>query len=210
MNYYYDFLINLQDKYIYFYEWDNKDDIISLSKLIIIRVSSKVYEELFSNQVRVNKEFLDKVQNKGKMKNNKFIDYMCIFSDTKNAMVVEFDKEGNSIYKSSLLLDDELNICELAYSIDKTCVECEILKNEIFSSYTVQEEKIKQIIKLEINQCYKNNNLKKLKFLFVEWFNYLEKDIDKIIMKMNERLEDKITDKEYMIYNIIKTSYNNV
>lgn len=210
MHYYYDFLVNLQDKYIYFYEWDNRDEIISLAKLMIIRVSSKVYEEIFSNQVIVNDVFLEKVQNKGKMKNNKFIDYMCIISDTKNAMVVEFDKNGTSIYKSSLLLEDELNICELAYSIEKSNVQCTILKKEIFNNYTIQEEKIKKIIKLEISKCYKEGNLNKLRFLFVEWFNYLEKDINLIIKKMNDKLEGNLTDKEYNIYNLIKISYNNV
>ena len=210
MNYYYDVLINLQDKYIYFYEWDSNDDILNLKKILIVNVSTNVYEDFFKNVICVNKSFLDKIANKCKLKNNNVIPYICIISDTKNAMVVEFDDNGKSICKSSLLLEDEVNVCELAFSVDRDKIDYYIMAKDKNNNLTVQEEKIKKIIKLEIKKCYEEKNYNKLKFIFLEWFNYLENDIKKLIDKMYKRLEYKLTENEYKVYKIIRMSYNKV
>lgn len=210
MNYYYDTLINLQDNYRYFYEWDKNDYIEGVKKIYIVCVNSNIYEDLFKNIICVSNTFLEKIYNKCKLKNGKIIPYICIFSDTKNACIIEFDSNGKSISKSSLLLEDELNVCELAYSIDKEFFDYEILEKEKNKEMTIQEEQIKKLIVLEIKKCVEEKNYSKLKFIFLEWFNYLEEDIDLIIDKINETLLKPLTEKEFEIYNIIKLSYNNV
>lgn len=210
MNYYYDTLINLQDNYRYFYEWDKNDYIEGVKKIYIVCVNSNTYEDLFKNIICVSNTFLEKIYNKCKLKNGKIIPYICIFSDTKNACIIEFDSNGKSISKSSLLLEDELNVCELAYSIDKEFFDYEILEKEKNKEMTIQEEQIKKLIVLEIKKCVEEKNYSKLKFIFLEWFNYLEEDIDLIIDKINETLLKPLTEKEFEIYNIIKLSYNNV
>ena len=210
MNYYYDTLINLQDNYRYFYEWDKNDCIEGVKKIYIVCVNSNTYEDIFKNIICVSKTFLEKIYNKCKLKNGKTIPYICIFSDTKNACIIEFDSNGKSISKSSLLLEDELNVCELAYSIDKEFFDYEILEKEKNKEMTFQEEQIKKLILLEIKKCVEEKNYSKLKFIFLEWFNYLEEDIDLIIVKINETLLRPLTEKEFEIYKIIKLSYNNV
>ena len=210
MNYYYDVLINLQDKYRYFYEWDETDYIIGLKKIFIVAIDSLSYEDFIKNIIKVDKVFLDKIYNKCKLKNGKTIPYICIFSDTKNACIIEFNAEGKSICKSSLLLEDELNICELAYSVDKESIGYEIIEKETVINMTYQEEKIKKYILFEVNKCQEDKNYNKLKFIFLEWFNYLEDDPNNIIKLIKEKLKLPITNKELEIYKIIKLSYNNV
>ena len=52
MNYYYDVLINLQDKYRYFYEWDETDYIIGLKKIFIVAIDSLSYEDFIKNIIK--------------------------------------------------------------------------------------------------------------------------------------------------------------
>ena len=60
------------------------------------------------------------------------------------------------------------------------------------------------------NKCQEDKNYNKLKFIFLEWFNYLEDDPNNIIKLIKEKLKLPITNKELEIYKIIKLSYNNV
>lgn len=210
MNYYYDVLINLQDKYCQFYEWDVTDSLMHVKKIIINHIDSTTYEEIYSNKIKVASSFLESIYNKAKLKDNTLIPYMAIFCDTKNAMVIEFNEYGESISKSSLLLEDEINICELTYNVGKKTLDYEIIAHEGEKIETKQIERIKRLILLEINKTYEEQNFSKLKFIFVEWFGYLEDDINQIINKMANRLEEEIGDAEYHIYDLIRLSYNNV
>lgn len=210
MNYYYDVMINLQDKYCQFYEWDITDNLMHIKKIIINHVDSTTYEDIYSNKIKVTSSFLESIYNKAKLKDNTLIPYMAIFCDTKNAMVIEFNEYGESISKSSLLLEDEINICELTYNVGKKTLDYEKLSPEGEKIETKQIERIKKLILLEINKAYEEENFSKLKFIFVEWFGYLEDDINKIINKMANKLEEEIGDAEYHIYDLIRLSYNNV
>ena len=50
MNYYYDVLLNFQEKYCMFYEWDEQDEIEFLKKIPLYHIDSKTYVDLFSNK----------------------------------------------------------------------------------------------------------------------------------------------------------------
>lgn len=210
MNYYYDVLLNFQDKYEYFYEWDKTSDQVRCKKIVITHIDTKTINKLFFNKVKVPLEFLDSIANKCKLKDNSTLSYASIFCDTKNAIVIEFNELGESISKSSLSLDDEINVCEITYSVNKKKVNVEIIEKEEHGDDTKQIDKIKKLILLEINKIYEEKNYSKLKFLFVEWFGYLEEDIEKIVSKMGARLTEGIGEEEYKIYDLIRMSYNNV
>lgn len=210
MNYYYDAIINFQDNYIHFYEWDSLDELLYIKKIMIFNVSHHIFSDIIENKIAVNKELLDIIHNKTKLKSNKYIPYACIFSDNKNALVVEFNNKGESICKSSLLLEDEINICEISYSAKTIDLKYNILEKDIIKNESVQAAKIKKYILLEVNKTYQEKNYSKLKFIFLSWFNYLEEDIDKIIEIICKELECDIGEREYKIYDLIKLSYNNV
>ena len=210
MNYYYDVLLNFQEKYCMFYEWDEQDKIEFIKKIPLYHIDSKTYVDLFSNKIKVTGDFLKYIENKTKLKSNNFLEYAAIFSDGKNSIALEFNNKGEVINKSSLMLEDELNINEFMYSINLSELNYEIINSEIRYKETRQELKIKRILKLEIDSMYRNNELSKMKYIYLEWFNELLDNIDKMYNNMINKIKDNLSDKEYEIYELIKLSYNNV
>ena len=210
MDFYYDVLLNFQEKYCMFYEWDKDDTIDFVKKIPLFHVDAKTFINLLSKKVIVAKEFLESIKNKTKLKDNNVLKYTAIFSDGKNALALEFDEEGNSLNKSSLILDDELNINEFLFNIAVTKIDYKVIKKEIVSKETRQEEKIKKVLKLEIKGMYEKKEFSKLKYIYLEWFDKLIDDVDTMYKDMLNRLKDNLQEKEYQIYDIIKLSYNNV
>jgi len=210
MNYYYDVLLNYQDKYFMFYEWDELDVIEFVKKIPLFHVDSKVVIDMISKIFKIEDSFLKQIENKTKLKQNKYLKYNCIVSDGKNSLALEFNEDGEVINKSSLMVEDELNINEFIYSIKETKINYEIIKNDIFTKEIRQEIKIKKILKLEINNMYEKKEYSKLKFIYLEWFNEILDNIDTMYNNMLNSIKNKLTEKEYHIYELIKLSYNNV
>lgn len=210
MNYYYDVLLNFQENYFMFYEWDEQDIIEFAKRIPLYQVDTQMLSDAISNIIKVDKDFLKQIENKTKIKQNKFLNFACIISDGKNSMALEFNENGIIINKSSLTVEDELNINEFIYSINKIDIKYDIIEGCPRNKETRQELRIKKILKLEIKDIYNKKNYSKLKYLYLEWFDEILTNIEEMYMNMLNKIEDKISDKEYHIYEIIKMSYNNV
>ncbi len=210
MDYYYDVLLNFQDNYYMFYEWDEDDTIEYVKKIPLIHVDSKTILNMISKVLVVDKEFLKKIENKTKLKQNNYLKYTSIFSDGKNALALEFNDDGVVINKSSLILEDELSVNEFMYNVVISKIDYEIKDKVKVTKETRQELKIKKLIKLEVEKMYQNKENSKLKYIYLEWFNKLEDNINLMYQNMLNKLNDKLTEKEYSIYELIKLSYNNV
>ena len=210
MDYYYDILLNFQDAYCMFYEWDENDYLEYIKKIPLYHVDSKTFNDFYLNKVKVSLEFLKEILNKTKLKQNNSLKYACIISDGKNSLGVEFNDEGILQYKSSLILDDELNINEFMFNISISNITYEVLSKDVSSKYTRQEEKVKNLIRVEIKDIYAKKNYSKLKYIYLEWFRELKCDYEKMYQEMLDKLEGDLTEREYTIYELIKLSYNNV
>ncbi len=210
MDYYYDILLNFQEEYCMFYEWDQEDVMDVIKKIPLFHVDSKVLKDLLTKIVVVNKSFLQSIDNKTKLKNNEFLQYTCVFSDAKNSLAVEFDQDGKIINRSSLILDDELNINEFMYNISLMKLEYTTIGKEKILKETRQEVKIKKLIYTEIVDVYQKKEFSKLKYIYLEWFKVLEENVELMYQKMLKKLEGNLTEVEYHIYELIKLSYNNV
>ena len=208
MNYYYDLLLNFNEIYYMFYEWECDDVIEKIKKIPIFHIDNNTFISIINNKIKVNKDFVKSLYNKTKLKNNGELEYACIFSDGKNSVGVEFDTSGIIINKSSLLLEDEININEFMYNTNKIDLEYEIIEKEKVRYLSRQDYKIKKIIKIELDNIYMNKNLSKLKYIYLEWFNKLDDNIDNMYKKMIDSLNGELTEKEYNIYELIKITYN--
>lgn len=208
MSYYYDILLNFQEEYYMFYEWEENDPIEFIKKIPIYNVSNKVYIDLLTSKIKVNNDFLNNILDKTKLKQNKTLTYTCIFGDGKNALAVEFNNDGTLINKSSILLDDEININEFMYGIDEYDLKYEIISKDRVRIDTRQDENIKNILNIEIKNIYKNKEYSKLKYIYLEWFNKLSDDYNTMYNNMLDRLKNKLTKKEYDIYNLLKITFN--
>ncbi len=210
MDYYYDVLLNFQEKYCMFYEWDKDDEIEYVKKMPVMHIDSKTYLDLLTKIIRVKEDFLNNIIDKTKLKQNNYLKYACLFSDGKNSLALEFNEEGLVINKSSLILDDELNLNEFMYNISLCKLDYEIVMDDEVRMETRQEAKVKKIIRIEIENMYQKKNYSKLKYIYLEWFNELLDDIDKMYKNMLKKLENTLGEKEYKVYELIKLSYNNV
>ena len=192
-----------------FYDWDEFDNIEYIKKIPIFQVTSKSFKEMYQYNGKVTLEFLKELEDKTILKKDK-LKYACIIADKNNAMALEFASDGNIIARSSLMLKDEISLLEYLYTIpisDIEFVKEQVLKinNDIRKC-----QKIKKFIMTELKRLEEENNIAKLKFLYLEWFNEKEDDLTKIKQRMTKRLAKGINEEEIHIYNIIKLSYNNV
>jgi len=210
MIYIYDILLNFCDNdNIYdFYEWNNSDDIENMKKIKLVHISSKVYDELLNYNFIVSKDFLLKIYNTcelyGKKNNN--VSYACLFSDGSRVLAIEFNKDGLSICKSKLLLDEETEISLLASNLEIYDLNYK-KKNKILDNnfLTRKELLIKRYLTKEIEDSFKYKKYDKLKYLYQEYF---DKDISSYKSMKDELIDSLISidSKHKEIYNLLKIS----
>lgn len=209
MNYYYDVVLNFFDTNMLFYEWNKFDNLELYKRVPIIQVNSKTLKDFINNNVVVDKNFLEIIKDKAKKKGD-CPSYIAIFADRNGSIALEFDEKGNTLYRSFLDIDDDLNISEFLYTVDIMKVSYEI-KDEIkYNDSLRMEEEIKLLIKTEVNSLYKKKDFVKLKYLYMEWFNKVPYDNEQIYDYMVNKLNDKVGIEEKRIYDLIKLSYNKV
>lgn len=209
MNYYYDIILNFLDSNYLFYDWLEQDTLEYIKKIPLYQVTSKKFKDIYAYEGKVSLEFLEEIKDKTISKNKK-LKYACLIADKNNALALEFNDEGLVIARSSLMLKDELALLEYLYTIPLKDIEytkIKLINNNLDSRKSRQ---IKNFISLELKKLINDHNLEKLKYLYLEWFNEKEDNLDKIRKRMEKRLENEITLDEIKIYNIIKLSYNNV
>ena len=210
MNYYYEVKLNFNDKLYSFYEWSNNDKYELAKKIPLIKIKSSILKNIISNEIKINDEFLKLIEDKTICKGNTKIKYACIFCDTKNCIAIEFNKDGYSIARSNLLLEDDNNICELSYTLKNKNIEFININRINTRSEFRQEIKIKKIISKELLELYRKDDSKKLEYIFYEWFNEIEIDKKVMLKKMYEDLKNGLKKEHYDIYKIIKLSYSKI
>lgn len=210
MNYYYEVKLNFNDVAYNFYEWSNNDKLDSIKKIPLIKVKSNIFKNIVTNNFKVNDEFFCSIEGRTLCEKGTNVIDACIFCDTKNCIAIEFDKNRNTIARSTLMLEDENNICDISYSLKYRDINVEKISSLKLSSEFRQEVKIKKIINKEIFELYKKNDIKKLEYLYYEWFGVLEDNKDKMLKRMYDDLKFELKHIHYEIYNIIKLSYSKI
>ena len=161
MNYYYDVLLNFLDTNVFFYEWDSFDNLEYYKRVPLIQVNSKTLKDFINNDVIVDKEFLDIIKDKVKKKGGSS-SLIAIFADRNGSIALEFNEFGKSITRSFLSIEDDLNICEILYTIDIKKINYKIDSEIKYNNNLRVEDRIKLIIKTELNSLYKRKDFMKL------------------------------------------------
>lgn len=210
MNYYYDLVLNFSNQKPYkFYEWKLDDHLLEIKKIPIYKISESNLKSLVSYEGLVEKSFLDKIKNRtiykvdGKIK---AILYCALFTDTKFSIAVLFDENGYIVKRSYLLLEDELNIIEIGFSLKKEKLVFHKEKKLIFNNYLRQEEDMKKIIKKELEKSYQEKNNSKLIYYYLEWFNKYNSNVEEIYLTMINELDKKEIKDIDKIYNLVLLS----
>lgn len=213
MYYYYDILLNFQDKEnLYeFYEWEETDDIDFIKKIPLFRISTNAFKDILKYKVKFTSELVQEIKNKTILKSiKKTLKNTFIVSDAKNAVALELNDTGEVISRSKLLLADEINLNEIMFTMKES--KLEYTKEEKYKTRENirQIAKIKKLIECEINTLYEKKNSSKLKYLYYEWFNIYSENIEEIYKKMKKEIKNRFDENQKRIYELIKKSYHHV
>ena len=212
MIYTYDILLNWtkDTKLLDFYEWTLEDDLEHIKKIPIIRISEVMLKDLLTSKIKIDKSFLFKIKCKTESYFHNevdIIDYAVIVTTLKKAIALELDNEGNVIYKSNLLLDEEEEVLEIGEELVVMDIPYKVVKkNNKISYLTRKEEEEKKFLVKEIKKIKLNKEESKLNYLYKEFFT---KEIDNFNDKL-KLIEEEIS-KDYnkfhhKLYNLLKLS----
>ena len=216
MNYVYDILINLNNKKNYeFYEWRDSDNIYHIRKVPIFKISDKQFLDIKKNNIIIDKNFLYNIKNKTEVYqdlNVTHINYLCVFACDFDVIVIEFNKEGYSINKSNMLLEEADDTLYESGDLEDYVIDYKIIDNNYLYSLdnTRYEEEVKNCISSEINYLVKTKDYTKLKYLYYEWYKEKTNDIKKIIEDLRKILDIDYSTKHDSLFDIIKLSNSNI
>lgn len=197
MNYIYDIVLNFQEKYYQFFEWNRKDKIKNISKIPVYRVSDEDILTLKYNKVIIDNIFLNKI----KEDNKNYKKIMCLISNTKQSLGILISPTGTILKRSSLLFEeeDEVNCYSKNLPITKINYIENIEKNPQ-NKLRIQVEKKDNLIDF----LNKTNDLLILKYLYYEYYEKECNNIEKIKKSLLKEINEEWSQKQNNLYQIIK------
>ena len=213
MKYFYDVLVNMNDeRTLFFYEWDKNDDIIHLKKIPVFKTNTKDLKNMLLYNISVNESFLSMIHKKTETYDdkNKIIDYMALFTDSNSSIVLEFNADGTSICRSNLLLEEELDLIELSYSLKKEKINYTKKEKIIRNESIRQVEKLQNFLKIELDTLMCNKNILKMRYLYNEVTDKDESDINHLYKKLLDIIKSDFNESHLHLYDLIKLSYKHL
>lgn len=211
MTYIYDVLLNFTDdeRIIEFFEWEEEDYPEHIKRIPLVRVSTKVLDDLLNKKVCVDKEFLNKIKGETSLyKKTKNLEYATLISDLNKIIGLEFNSCGEVISRSSLLLDEEEELLDECCDLNEEKIVYKVLKKYSKESFlTRQEIKKKRYLIKEMDNLYEENNIDKLTFLYEEIFKKDELSFYDKYIKIKTELEDNYSSKHNKLYDIVRLTY---
>lgn len=206
MNYVYDVLLNFNKEMYEFYDWNLDDYISHIRKILVFRVDNKTMRDLVNNSIVVDSDFLIKISNRTEMftkQNVKIINYAALFTNGSFVIGIKFDKNGEIIGRSKLLIDEELDILDSALDMNEYNLKYNlIVDNKNVSFKTRKEILIEKYILKKLNEV--ENNKEMLKYLYYECFNEKNNDFRKMLLKLNKSLTNNWDNFYNKVYNFFK------
>lgn len=206
MNYYYDIFVSMDDHPKAFYEWE---DIEHIKKLPIFKLDKKEFKDLMLYKIKISKNILSLIYNKTKLYSNieNTINYMALFTDGIDSIVIEFNSSGESIYKSYLDIEEQLHVEDISYNLILTNIDYSIIKRDYsHSRYLVKEVSIKNYLLKEITYLKNNMLIDKLMFLNYQYFNRITSDINEIYNNFYKEINENFNDNLLELYNTLKNN----
>ena len=214
MNYVYDIVVNFNRMFFDSFEWNRKDNILHVRKTCFFLVSDECYLDFKLKDVVVDKSFLNKIYNKTEIftqQNVKILNYVCLITNGLEVICIKFNKNGNIIEKSSLLIDEELDILDSVSELEIFDVNYKVVGYDNVINFKTRKEKdIENFINFKLNNLSKND-VDKLKYLYLECFNSHEDDYLKALNKIKKELEinfDVVSLKIYIFFKLTSVKNN--
>lgn len=205
MNHIYDIFLNFNASIYDMFEWNNSDDLIHIRKIPLFRLNNLT--ELVNYKIKFSKDFLKQIYKKTEifLRNRiESIDYVFLATDRKEVIAFKLDSNGYIKEYSKLLIDEEIEVLDYSSNLKISTIDYEKL-DYINRDYfkTRNEKNIKSYISKQIKQMKKDNNIDKLKYLYLDCFN---KNInsDNIINNIEKEIELNWEDVYLKVYSFLK------
>ncbi len=190
MNYIYDIFLNFNTELYDFFDWNSNDNMIHIKKIPIYRVSTKVLNDMRLRQIKIEKNRLEEIENKtelfSRLKNTS-LKYAALFTDTEDVLALTFDRQGNSVQRSKLLIDEDIEVLECSSRYKLVNIRYTSKKAlHINDLETRRQRNVDQIIFKELSKLYKSKNYETLEYLYYELFNQKERNINIVYSKLKK------------------------
>lgn len=204
MTYIYDIVLNFTDCYYYdFFEWEKKDNIINIKRIPIYHVNKETIYDFINYKIRIDKNFLKEIDNQSiflRKDRNKY-NYSVILSSGEKSIGICLNDLGNVIYKSSMLLDEEIDANRIANKekiISIKYKKYNLLKNNVLRC---DIDKKNTIIK-ELNNIINNKEYDKLKYIYYEITNDVSDNYNNIYNKLIKNIDNNISAYNILLSNL--------
>lgn len=211
MNYYYDLTLNFDMEHLWeFYEWEEKDLLTHIQKIPLFRVDCDVIKNFMMHHIHVDSSFVSKIAHKTVAFDDEDIYAAFLMSDSKNTLAVLLNEEGEVIALSKTLVFDDNHINEFMYTLRETSIPYEIGMIRKKKKVLRQEEKLKQLIRVELQTLMDEKNQEKLKYLYYEWTGCDCDSMEEMYQGMMQELSKPMDDKMLQLSYFIRLSYHQV
>ncbi len=192
MTYIYDILLNFQNEYYDFFEWNVNDKITHIKKTPVFKISDDDLLNIKNYKVQFPENFLKQIYNKTqvfKKYDINIVNYMCIFCSENLAIGIKMNKKGEVIGRSSLLIDESEEVLEGCRNNELVKIEFTSNKNKQKPEFHTRKEfeEGKMAIK-KLQHLLENDEASKLNYLFFECFGKKETDINKSFNKIKKEI----------------------
>ena len=198
MKYLNDVLLNFDEIAYEFYEWEKEDDLVRIKRVPVVCISEKDLFIFLQNKIQIDKEELSVCSKK---------EHIIIFTSKKDHIAIEFDLEGKELFRSRLTIEDDLNVCEIAYSLKEKKLRYQTLQKICHQREMRIASKEKQLIQIELKVIEASHQIEKLSYLFYEWFDEIESHFDQMLNKCYLELQKPYSLQMHKIAHLIKLSY---
>lgn len=197
MNYIYDIVLNFQKHYCNFFEWKREDKVYNIRKIPLYRVRSDILDSFKYDDVNISLEFLDVI----KSDSIKSMRIMCLLSDGNMAIGVLFNNKGRVIKRSSMLYDEEDEVCSYVLDFDISDISFSFIKRKKRDNSLRFFKERRRFLFDYLNHI---NDDMMWKYLYYECYLDEQEDVSFIKKKLYDVIDDGYSDVNRRLYDSIK------
>lgn len=199
----YDILVNFKKIPYEFYDWNKEDDVKHVKKMPSIKVSDSALYDIFYNEVKISKNFLDQIKDKTEIffgRTVKKVKYACVIYNDDVALSILLNDNGEIIGKSKLLFDEEEDV--LKDDVPSKEIDYEVIKKpKKINGLTRREAKIVLLLSKYLDKIHESKKNDEIKYMYFECFNKVEEDNEKAY----ENLKNEVLKANLNVIETLKT-----
>lgn len=213
MTYIYDIVLNFNNDFYEFYEWDKNDNLTLIKKIPLIKVESDFLDQVFNFKLKIDDPLILEITDKCEVNNKKkkILKYACLLTDSYRIIGILLNNKGEIIKLSDLLIDEAYDALNISKRLQTKNIAYNILGTRNNNYFLTRNEiKIKEYMEFELKRINKENDLEKLKYLYFEFFNKTPTDDLNIYKELLKTINTNLTTNHLKLYKLLKLIHQNV